>query len=246
MDEKNKRIKPNGLFSPPVVPAGYEADNYGLSNFYMPTLAEIQLPITNYRLLEGEESHSPNSESPNSESPVNKSQTVKSQMVESQATESLTPAPEKEHHTNYWPAAIISVLLLLLLCIVAAPLISPAWSVLKEKLHITQPADAQSLEETELPVLEQKTDSIAKSNTAAVPEKPAYYMIVASLSTETEAQEELKRLQKTAFPEAQLMTLKRGFGISACKFDTKQDADDFLTVFKKERPQYKDAWILFQ
>ncbi|GHT06898.1 hypothetical protein AGMMS49525_15630 [Bacteroidia bacterium] len=44
MYEKNKRIKPNGLFSPPVVSAGDEANNYGLSNFYMSTLAELDLP----------------------------------------------------------------------------------------------------------------------------------------------------------------------------------------------------------
>ena len=213
MDEKDKRIKPNGLFSPPVVPAGYEADNYGLSNFYMPTLAEFE---------------------PSAVVPITR------------RDESQVPASDN-NHPNYWPVAIISTLLLLLAGIVAAPFVSPAWSFLKGKFQTTQTVESQQVEETPaVSVLEQKTDSIVSPDTPPAPAKPAYHLIVASVTTQEQAQEELKRLQKTAFPEAQLITMKRGFGIAACKFDTKQDADDFLTVFKKERPQYADAWILFQ
>jgi len=81
-----------------------------------------------------------------------------------------------------------------------------------------------------------------------LPETPKqyYYIVVASLPTKNSADERMESFQKTDFPEAQVISAKDKHRVYVNKFEDKKEAEKFLKTFRDDNPKYSNAWLLSQ
>jgi nucleoid DNA-binding protein len=73
-----------------------------------------------------------------------------------------------------------------------------------------------------------------------------YHIIIASLPAENSAKDKLSELQRKSFPNASLVSAKNRYRIAVNKFENKSEAEAFLKKFRAEHPEHADAWLLSQ
>jgi nucleoid DNA-binding protein len=73
-----------------------------------------------------------------------------------------------------------------------------------------------------------------------------YYIVVASLPTRNSAEKMVKDFQQTEFPQADVVSAGDKHRIYVNKFEHKKEAELFLNAFRNEYPNHSAAWLLSQ
>ncbi|MDR0543051.1 MAG: SPOR domain-containing protein [Dysgonamonadaceae bacterium] len=78
-------------------------------------------------------------------------------------------------------------------------------------------------------------------------EKPTpYYIIIASLPTETSAQVQMEKFRKEGLSGLGIVSAGNKHRIYAARFSDKTEANTFFIRFRNEHPQYQDAWLFIR
>jgi len=73
-----------------------------------------------------------------------------------------------------------------------------------------------------------------------------YYIVVASVHSETAAKEEMKLSRYAVFSELNVIGKDNRYRIYVQKFTDKSQAENYLLQFRKDYPQHTSAWLLAQ
>jgi hypothetical protein len=77
-------------------------------------------------------------------------------------------------------------------------------------------------------------------------EATPYYIIVASLPTQAAAQTQIQRFQTSDLPPLRIVSDGNKHRIYVASFAHKTEATAFLTHFRTQHPQHRNAWLLIQ
>jgi hypothetical protein len=78
------------------------------------------------------------------------------------------------------------------------------------------------------------------------PEPTPYYIIIASLPTETSAQLQIEQFRADDLSDFGIVSVGNKHRIYAARFGDKTEANTFLVRFRNEYPQFRDAWLFIQ
>ncbi|WP_029904698.1 SPOR domain-containing protein [Prevotella sp. 10(H)] len=71
----------------------------------------------------------------------------------------------------------------------------------------------------------------------------SYYIIVGGEVEESQANRLLKKIREQEFEQAKIIECWDRYRIYVASFDDKNEAETFLTAFRKEHPKYEAAWL---
>ncbi|GHT77151.1 hypothetical protein FACS189463_3320 [Bacteroidia bacterium] len=100
-----------------------------------------------------------------------------------------------------------------------------------------------TIETTELSV-EMIDPATATPVLAENPNQRYYYIVIASVSSQSVAVNEMKRLSQ--FPNLNVISKENRHRIYVRRFAGKPEAETYLNRFRKDYPQHADAWLLAQ
>lgn len=76
-------------------------------------------------------------------------------------------------------------------------------------------------------------------------EKAYYYIVISSFPSQKDADKALATLRET-FKNAEILEGKDRYRIYVTKYEDKNEAERFLSEFRKSNPKHEDAWLLTQ
>jgi nucleoid DNA-binding protein len=79
-----------------------------------------------------------------------------------------------------------------------------------------------------------------------IKQEACYYIIIASLPTQSVAKEKLSDFQAAGFTSAAIISKGDRYRIYVEKFEYKSDAEKYLIHFRQDNPKYATTWLLHQ
>ncbi|MFV0418655.1 MAG: SPOR domain-containing protein [Dysgonomonas sp.] len=70
-----------------------------------------------------------------------------------------------------------------------------------------------------------------------------YYIIIGGEENKTRAERLLKRIKEADFPDAAMIETQDRYRIYISSFEDKREAEDYLSLFRKDNPKYQTAWL---
>ena len=221
------------VFTPSIQPS-CNAVYFGLTNFYMPTLKELEDSI---------------------ELPILKSN-KETEVV-------LIPLNRRMIHWTGSIAAAVLALFLVATPLNRHPSVNSQQAAFIPVSYKTWKTPAKEVEEIkELEILadeiavgeqpiEQSVPIVEIQQEELIQEPVAqptqyYYIIIASLPTRNSAEEMMKNFQRNEFPEADVISTGDKHRVYMNKFENKAEAEMFLNVFRNNYPKHSSAWMLSQ
>jgi nucleoid DNA-binding protein len=213
----------------PSIHLSCNANYFGLSNFYMPALSELEIPNRNTNTFPKKKEKRKGIFIPvnrrvvrwisvaaasvaalfASTTPLNDYSSIDSQQA---ALFSFLPKPTK----------IIAV-------------VNEAKSLLAEDILC-------------LSDINQQPQNVAENNKAENSDSAQrrYYIIIASLTSLHLAEQQMEEFKKNGFSTVDIISTTNKHRIYIDKFENKQEAEKFLEKFRIDYPKYTDAWLLSQ
>ncbi|MDR1526187.1 MAG: SPOR domain-containing protein [Dysgonamonadaceae bacterium] len=112
-----------------------------------------------------------------------------------------------------------------------------------EKPEMEKPEVEKPVEEPVEAITPNDVEAITPGSTEAI---TPYYIVIASLPTETLAQNQMEIFRKQGFSTLGSISNGSKHRVYVAKFSDKAEANAFLIRFRNEYPQYNDAWLLVQ
>lgn len=124
--------------------------------------------------------------------------------------------------------------------------ITPSASIKDNNSPTVQKADfissvTSSLTETQVPT----EDNTAYPKLQEDITKPArsYYIVIGGEDTKSKADQLLKKINNSDFPQADIVETSGRYRIYVASFSDKEQAEEFLKTFRTGNPKYETAWL---
>jgi nucleoid DNA-binding protein len=73
-----------------------------------------------------------------------------------------------------------------------------------------------------------------------------YYIVIASFPKKELAEEKLSGFKQNGFPDVAIISKENKHRIYIRRFEERKEAESYLVTFRRDYPQYFDAWLLIQ
>ena len=109
--------------------------------------------------------------------------------------------------------------------------------------EVAQP-EKESFEEPIRELIEELTQAPIEEPSGKI--TPYYYVVIASLPTQSSAQVQMAHIKKEGFSTADIVSVGNKHRIYVAKFCDRSEANSFLARFCTQHPKYHDAWLFIQ
>ncbi|KAA6302315.1 MAG: hypothetical protein EZS26_001428 [Candidatus Ordinivivax streblomastigis] len=212
------------LLFTPALHSSCNANRFGLYDFYLPTLAELEEAL---RMVHSHKKQNV------IYIPIHR-RMLRWTAAAAMLALFLLPIPLNESSSVALQQAGFSPKPLLAQTFTSVPEESPMLSVEDEDLIVT---------EIEVPAI---LPAEPVKEFAIEPNKHYYYIVLASLPTKSAAEEQVASYRKAGSIETAIISTNTRYRVYINKFEDKTEAENYLNRFRAVHPQYSDAWLLGQ